>query len=461
MTVDALEATRAAPANPLLTGPILPTLTKLAAPNLVALLAMAGVVVAETAYIGRLGVEPLAAMALVFPLIMLTQMMSSGAMGGGVSSAIARALGAGDHDRARTLAAHALLIGLGGGLVFTVGFLLAAPGLFAALGGRGHVLEEALAYAGAFFTGASAIWVFNTLASIARGTGNMLLPSSTAIGVAITQILLGGALALGLAGFPRLGIRGVAFGQVTAYTLGALVLIVFLRSADARVRIGFAGVRYQWSLFKDILKVGAIACLSPLMSVGSVLVLARLVANFDTATLAGYGIGVRLEFLLVPIAFGYGVACVPMVGMAIGAGHIARARRVAWTGATLSAVIIGVIGLVAMVFPDAWTGFFTTNPDVRAAAATFLRIAAFGFPFYGFGLCLYFAAQGSGNVFGPVAAQALRFATIVAGGWWLAKTGAGPTAMFALIAVAMMIHGLASGLFVRWTRWGPPDRGAA
>ena len=107
----------AAPArNALIDEPILPTLLWLAWPNVIALSAGTCVVIAETSYIGRLGVEALAAMALVFPCVILTMTMSGGAMGGGVASAIARALGAGDIDRASTLAAHALLIGVCFGL---------------------------------------------------------------------------------------------------------------------------------------------------------------------------------------------------------------------------------------------------------------------------------------------------------------------------------------------------------
>ena len=84
-------------------------------------------VIAETSYIGRLGVESLAAIALVFPCVMLTMTMSGGAMGGGVASAIARALGAGDRERASTLATHALLIGLCFGLTFMLGMLIFGP----------------------------------------------------------------------------------------------------------------------------------------------------------------------------------------------------------------------------------------------------------------------------------------------------------------------------------------------
>src|ERR1700716_936978 len=106
MTIDALldPPLTSVATNSLLTSPILPTLLKLAIPNMVAMFGAALVAVAEPSYSGRLGTVPLAAIALVFPFTMLTQMMSAGAMGGGVSSAISRALGAGNRGRAGDLA---------------------------------------------------------------------------------------------------------------------------------------------------------------------------------------------------------------------------------------------------------------------------------------------------------------------------------------------------------------------
>src|SRR6202171_6439413 len=115
--------------NALVDWPILRTLLWLAWPNVIALSAGTCVVIAETSYIGRLGVESLAAMALVFPFVILTMTISGGAMGGGVASAVARALGAGEGDRASTLPAHALLIGICFGLTFTLGMLVFGPRL--------------------------------------------------------------------------------------------------------------------------------------------------------------------------------------------------------------------------------------------------------------------------------------------------------------------------------------------
>src|SRR3954451_3694003 len=251
MTIDAsLDVSlKAAPVNGLLVSPILPTLLKLALPNSIAMLASALVAVAETSYIGRLRTVPLAAIALVFPFTMLTQMMSAGAMGGGVSSAISRALGAGDRDRAAVLALHAAMIGLCGGIFFTAMMLLFGRQFFSALGGRGGVLDQAASYSDVLFSGAIAIWLVNTLASVVRGTGDMRIPSWTLIGTALVQIGVGGGFGLGLFGLPKLGMGGVAAGQLTAFTLGALFLSWYLASGRSRLALNFKGFKFQRAMF--------------------------------------------------------------------------------------------------------------------------------------------------------------------------------------------------------------------
>lgn len=440
--------------SPLLQGPILPTLLRLAVPNVFAMVAATAVGIGETVYVGLLGKTALAAMALVFPFVMLMQMFSSGAMGGGVSSAISRALGAGQPERARALAVHALCIGTGLGLFFAVFLGTAGPLLYRLLGGSGEVLVQARLY-GLWVIGAvPAIWLFNTLISLVRGSGDMRVPSAAVLGVSLVQVATGATLGLGLAGAPRLGMAGVALGQAIAYWLAAGVLWGYVRSGQARVRLQLRGVALQWPLFQDILRVGALACLSPLVSVGTVLVMTSLVAAHGSEALAGYGIGARLEFLLVPIAFGVGVAAVPMVGMAVGARDIVRARRVAWTAGAVSATLLGVIGLVVVLAPDAWAGWFTRDAGVLAHARSYLRAAGAGFPFLGLGATLYFAAQGAGNVTAPVAAAVLRFLFVLVAGVALGA-GAPTWMLFSVVGGAMVLYGLLTALGVRWSQWGP------
>src|SRR6202048_2989553 len=456
MTIDApLDAAPASiPANSLLTSPILPTLLKLALPNTVAMFGSTLVAVAETSYIGRLGIEPLAAIALVFPFAMLTQMMSAGAMGGGVSSAISRALGAGKRDRAASLALHAAMIGACGGLFFTAMMLLFGREFFSLLGGRGRVLDEACNYSQVLFSGAIAIWLVNTLASVLRGTGDMRLPSGTLIGAAVVQIVVGGTLGLGLAGLPQFGMRGVAAGQLTAFSLGAVFLSWYLISGRSRLTLNFSAFRFQRGMFVDILKVGAVSCLAPLQSVLTILIFTKILASFGTETLAGYGMGSRLEFLLTPIAFAFGVASVPMVGMAIGAGLVTRGRRVAGPAGIAAGLTGGLVGLVIAIEPVLWVSLFTRDPSVTAAAYSYFALAGPAFGFFGIGACLYFSSQGAAKVGGPVLAATVRLLLVACGGWWLASSGAPPWTLFALVGAAMVAYGLGTALAIRVTRWG-------
>jgi putative MATE family efflux protein len=444
-----------APRSALLDGPILRTLLGLSWPNVIALSAGTCVVIAETSYIGRLGVEALAAMALVFPCVILMMTMSGGAMGGGVASAIARALGAGDRERASTLAAHALLIGVTFGLVFMLGMLIYGPRLLELLGGRGNVLAQAVAYSQVFFGGAVLPWLLNTMASVLRGTGNMKLPSFLILNSAACQIVLGGTLGLGLGPIPQFGMRGVAAGSLIAYTINIAVMSWYLFSGRARVVPKLVGLRIQWAMLFDILKVGTIACFSPLQSVLTISIFTHMLAKFGTAILAGYGIGARLEFMLISIAFSVGIASVPMIGMAIGAGRIARARRIAWIAATLAFFAVGSLASFVAVVPDLWVNIFTDNTAVRAASHQYLSTVAPFYAFLGLSVSMYFSSQGAAKVVGPVLAQTARLVFIALGGWWLSTHAATAQGFFWLAASSMVVVGALSCSIVVLTRWGP------
>jgi putative MATE family efflux protein len=443
--------------NTLVEGPILRTLLSLAWPNIVAFSAGTCVVIAETSYIGRLGVESLAAMALVFPCVMLTMTMSGGAMGGGVTSAIARAVGANDIDRASTLAAHALLIGLCFGLTFMLGMLIFGPALLELLGGRGNVLAQAVAYIQIFFGGAILPWLMQTMSGILRGTGNMKLPSLMMFSSAVCQIILGGTLGLGLGPFPSFGMRGVAAGSLTAYLISVSVMGWYLFSGRARVVPKVRGLRIQWAMFFDILKVGAIACFSPLQSVLTISIFTHMLASFGTEILAGYGIGARLEFLLTSISFSFGIASVPMIGMAIGAGRIERARRIAWTAGIVAFMAVGAIATFIAIYPDLWVSIFTNDLGVRAASRQYLATAAPMYAFIGLASAMYFSSQGAAKVVGPVLAQTARLLFIGTGGWWLSTHDATAAQFFVLAAASMVVLGVLSCASVILTRWGPKD----
>jgi putative MATE family efflux protein len=445
------------PLDRLLNGAILTTLLRLSLPNVLAMAMTVLVGIAETYYVGRLGTAPLAAMALVFPFAMLTQMMSAGAMGGGVSAAVSRALGASDTARAQSLLLHALVIGVVAGGLYSAIFLVFGPDFYKLLGGKDAVLEEAVRYSAILFTGALLVWLINTLASVLRGTGNMRAPSMALVATSVLQIILGGVLSLGAGPFPAMGMVGVAWGHIIATAAGVVYFLWYLITGQGQLTLKLNAFEMQRDMFADILKVGAVACLSPVQSVLAILIFTGLVAELGTEALAGYGIGQRLEFMLIPIAFGIGVASVPMVGMAMGAGHVARARRVAWVAGGVSAFNLGLIGLVVTLAPDLWARLFTQDEAVLSHARQYLVTAGPAFPFFGLGLTLYFASQGAGQVIGPVLAGTVRLVLVAGLGYWLAQNHATAESFYTLVAMAMVLYGVVSAAAVRFTPWGPQD----
>ena len=432
---------------------MLPTLLRLTLPNLVALGSAAIVSIAETAYVGRIGVAALGGIALAFPVFMLMQMLSAGAMGGTISGAISRAMGAGNRQLAQALALSAFAIAVVLGLALAAIVRGFGQDLFAALGGSGAVLDQALAFANTAAWGIPAIWLANTLASMLRGSGNMAVPANILLCAGIGQVLIGGAFGLGVGPFPALGIAGVALGQVAAFWTAAIILFLYIRAGRSAVTLRFAANAARAEHVAALLRIGAVAMLSPLLSVGSVLMLTRMVARFGPDVLAGYGIGVRLEFLLIPIAFSVGVAAVPMVGTAIGSRDIARARRVAWTSGGLAFAGVGTIGLLAVALPGLWVDLFTDVSTVRQAACAYLSIAGFGYGLFGMGLCLYFASQGAGRVGGVIMAQALRTAIILGGGMLLLNVSGSANTIFLLSTFAMVAMGIGTALVVKFSKW--------
>ena len=441
------------PRNPILNDAITPTLLRLALPNILAMGASIAVLIAETTYIGLLGIAPLAAIALMFPLIILMMTMSGGAMGGGVASAIARAIGANDLTRASTLAIHALTIGVCTGLTFSVLLLTFGERILTWMGGRDAVLAEALAFSQIYFSGVVLIWLMNTMMAILRGTGNMVLPSTMAFISAISQIVIGGGLSLGLVSLPQLGLRGIAIGQLGGVAIGVAVMGWYILSGRSRISLWVPGFRFYREMFLDILKVGALACLYPIQSVLTTAMLTSMLARFGPEVLAAYGIGARLEFLITSIAFSCGVASVPMVGMAVGSGQIFRARRVAWTGAAISALGVGALVAPLALFPDLWTGLFTDNLQVRKVTGEYLWIAGPTFSLLAVGISLYFSSQGAAKVLGSVLAQTVRLSVVIFGGWWLISMGVGYIWFFVLAATAMAAFGLFTAATIHWTPW--------
>ena len=446
----------------LIEAPITPTLLRLAIPNVVTTLVQASTGLVETYFIGRLGTDALAGVSLVFPGVMLMQMMAGGAMGGGVSSAIARALGSGRREDADATILHALIIATGFAAFFTITVIAAGPWLYSALGGRGGSLAMALAYSNIVFAGVILIWWFNTFANIIRGTGNTFVPAVVTLVGAALLVPLSAALIFGFGPLPSMGAAGGAISLLAYYGVGTLAFIYYLWSGRAVVTPKLMETRLRWSLFRDILRIGLLASLTSIMTNLTIALTTGVVGAFGPAAIAGYGVGTRLEYLLVPLAFGFGGPLVALVGTNIGAGNRDRALRAAWIGGGISFGMTEAIGVAAALFPEAWLGLFDSDPAMIAAGSMYLRIVGPFYGFFGLGMALYFASQGAGVLKWPLLAGFSRMIIAVGGGYVLLHWTGDLTYVYAALAAGLATMGTMIAVAIKGGAWfrGRNDSGA-
>lgn len=436
----------------LLDGPILTTLLRLSWPNTLVMLAQASVGLIETWWVSHLGTDALAGIALVFPGYMLMTMLSAGAIGGGIASAVARALGARRTDDADALVLHALIVNGVLGLAFAALFIGFGRPIYAAMGGEGAALDAALRYSDVVFAGGLLLWLGNALASVLRGGGNMVLPSVAVIAGVVLLVPLSPLLIYGWGPIPAFGVAGAGYAVVlsTAIILGVMAWAMGAGRSVARLRL----VPLRWRIFASILGVGAVAAVNTVQTTLTVVLTTALVARAGGVEgVAGYGVGSRLEYLLVPLVFGLGAPLVALVGTNIGAGQRERALRVAMLGGAIAFALTEAVGVAAAIWPQAWLGLFSDDPTLLSVGADYLRRVGPAYGFFGLGLALYFASQGAGRLLWPLVASVVRMVVAVGGGW-LAYTVTGDLAwVFAAVGAAMVIYGVGLAAIIGNGAW--------
>lgn len=436
----------------LLQAPVVPLLLKMAWPNMLIMLAQASTGLIETWWIAKLGTQSLAGMALVFPVVMLLTMISAGSLGGGISSAVARALGGGRQEEADGLVLHAIVINIVISVVFSLVFLIFGEPIYSAMGGQDESLQAALTYSNVIFAGNIFLWLMNGLASVIRGTGNMLFPATiTCIGT-LLLIPLSPLLIFGFGPIPAFGITGGGIALLIFYFFGSLAMFGYILSGRNAAR--FRWVRLRWTYLSSILHIGALSAINTLLTTGIMVGATSLIASIaDFNAVAGFGTGARLEYLLIPLIFGIGAPLVALVGTNIGAGQHERALSIALTGGAFAFVVTEIIGIMAAIWPEQWLRLFSAEADMIAVGSAYLRTVGPFYGFFGLGLALYFACQGVGRMFWPILSGVIRLVVSLGGGWYGLHITGTSDGIFGALATAMVLYGALIATAVRFGTW--------
>lgn len=431
------------------TADLLRRIVALAAPTTVLAALQVVAQLVDTWLAARQGTAALAGWAVLLPLALLLQQTSAGAMGGGVVSAVARALGAQRADEASALVRHALLIALAAGLLFAVGVGLGARAMLTAIAGQASSDAATLYAAWLFGVGAVPVWLTNTLASVLRGGGGHGLAARVLTGTWIAIPLLSWLLAEPL-GF---GLAGLGMAMAGVSWAGAAVMALVVLRGGAGFPTQLRGP-VSAALFKRILAVGAIASALALIANLSTLLVTAQLRSHGTAVVAAYGIAARLEFLVVPIAFSVGSALTALVGRAVGAADWTTARRIAWLGGLMAWAATGLVGVAVALLAPVLTPLATADSQVARIAAQALGYTGFAFGGFGLGMAMYFASMGAGRMAWPIAASLSRISLAAGGGWWLAHhTSLGINGHFLGVALGITAYGVITASSVRSGVW--------
>ena len=440
---------------------------KLAIPNVCATFFAATTVIFDLWYIGKIGISELAGVAYIFPIYMLTSMLSNGAFGGAVSGATARAFGSKNITQAECIFRSAILIALLGAIIMMFLFFSFSEKFLIYYKVDKQVSLSAITYGNILLKGIFLIWLFNIIISVTRGSGNTTIPAISWLIVLFFHILfatlnfnfddrniiLTNSVSLLNGMFLFTSLEWSAISLLSGYLAGIIFILGFYFFGNHSYSLKFQDIFKLRGFFK-LIKSGSLASCQSLMTISLALFCTTIIGNFGTNWTAGFGIAIRLELLLIPIIFGIGGALIAIVGANVGANKFQRAIQMTWKGTSFSVVIVGVIGLFFSIYPELWSGLFTSDLQTKVTAKAYLNLVAPFYAFFALGLGLYFVCQAFNTLFWPVVGTFLRlFYVVILTLILFYNNLASPYLLFFTMSSGLIIYGLFISLSLHFGPW--------
>ena len=336
-------------------------------------------------------------------------------------------------------------------IIYSVIFVLFPKYIFMSMGGDNDVLEGAVNFSQIAFGGAVFTWLLYIFSAVLRAIGEFVVPAIVQISGCFLQIVLAGALTLGWFGFPNFGLMGPAIAMIFSHFIMVLYLYFYIKSKQNIVKLCPYALNKE--SFFDIMKVGIGGLINSTTIAGTVGVVTATVSYYGVDALAGYGLGSRLEIIITPLVFGIGSVLTATVGINYGANQINRARNIAWVGAIISFLVVGIISGVVSFYPEIWLDNFQTNVLSKQSAILYLIIVGPFYCFFAAGQTLYFASQGTGKIFYPVLVGVIRFLSVSIICYLAIKFSWSINSIFYAVSFGLGITGIGLGLCMLGRDW--------
>jgi len=394
------------PKRDLTTGSISNSIWTLAWPMIVGNVLQTGFNVVDMIFVGRLGAEAIAAVSLSGMILMLIITLIVG-IGIGTTAMVARFFGAKEYAQANEVALQSLLFGgIASFFLAVVGFFFSGT-LLRVFGAEAKVVELGTDYLSIMFLGSSTMFLLFLGAAILRGAGDTLTPMLILMLSTLINIIADPLLIFGLGPFPRLEIKGAAIATVIARGIGMFIILGILWKGYSYIHISLKKIKFRFDLLWRIIKIAIPGSLQMAIRSTSGLVIMSIVVVYGTYALAAYGVGLRINMIVMMPGFGLGAATATLVGQNLGAQKPQRAEKSAWIALIYYEAIMIVIGTLFYLFAPKIISAFNTNPEVIREGASFLRIVTFSYVFLAMAIVLHQGLHGAGDTVPPMMITAL------------------------------------------------------
>lgn len=409
---------------------------------------------ADIFFVSRLGADAVAAVGITASLLIFVFAIGMG-LSMAATAMVARRMGEKNVEAASEAGFQAIVLAVAASIPMALTGVVLAPDLLRIMGATEPVVELGSTYCAILMGSNITILLLFLINAIFRGAGDAV-QAMRVLGLSnLLNIVLDPLLIFGLGPFPEMGVTGAAVATVIGRGVGVAYQIAVLVRGSSRLRLSRNAVRISISVVRRMLRISGPGIVQYLVGSASWIVIIRLVAEFGSAAVAGYTIGVRvIIFALLP-SWGMGNAAATLVGQNLGAHCPDRAEAAVWIASVCNAAFLTVAGLVMLLLDEPIMHFFTREEDVVRAGAEFLRIIAYSYPFFALGMVMVQAFNGAGDTVTPTWINLFSY--------WLFQIplafllshplGFGVQGIFAGIAVAQIVFAMTGILTFRRGRW--------
>jgi putative MATE family efflux protein len=411
-------------------------------------------VIVDIYFVSKLGADAIATVGITESMVTIIYAIAIG-LGTATTSMVSRRIGEKDPNAASVAAFQAILTGVAVSAVIGLPGAIYSKRLLGLMGASTQIVATMSGYTAIMLGGNIVIMMLFIINAVFRSAGDAAVAMKVLWIGNIINIILDPCLILGLGPFPHLGVTGAAVATNIGRGTAVIVQFYLLFFGKKRIRISTKHLVVNLKVMAKLLKLSIGSIGQNLISTSSWIALVRIISIFGSEVVAGYTIAIRIIGFTILPSWGISNAASTLVGQNLGARKPERAERAVWVTGYVNMIMLCVIGLILVLFPETFIRIFIINENVIKSGVLGLRIISIGFVAYGLGMVLVNSFNGAGDTSTPLKINIFAFWFIeIPLAWFLAiKTGLNEQGVFIAIVVAESLMTFTAWLVFRRGKW--------